>query len=168
MLVSLIVAAAENGVIGKDNQLLWRLPDDLKRFKKLTMGCPIIMGRKTYESIGKPLPGRTNIIITRSAEYRVEGAHTVQAIEQALELARNLGAEEAFIVGGGEIYRDALSKQLVEKIYLTEVRVDLAGDTYFLLPDSTLWQTTAETKHATDERHAYSFRFVDLVLKNAI
>lgn len=168
MLVSLIVAAAENGVIGKDNQLLWLLPDDLKRFKKLTMGCPIIMGRKTYESIGKPLPGRTTIIITHSADYQVEGAHTVHAIEQALEMARNLDAEKAFIIGGGEIYRDALAKQLVEKIYLTEVRVDLPGDTYFVLPDPTLWQTTTETEHAADERHAYSFRFVDLVPKNAI
>ncbi len=168
MLVSLIVAAAENGVIGKDNQLLWRLPDDLKRFKKLTMGCPIIMGRKTYESIGKPLPGRTTIIITRSAGFQVEGACTAHSVQEALELARAARAEEAFIIGGGEIYRDALAKHLVEKIYLTEVRVDLAGDTYFVLPDPSLWQTFAEVEHAADERHAYSFRFVDLVLKNAI
>ncbi len=168
MLVSIIVAAAKNGVIGKDNQLLWRLPDDLKRFKKLTMGCPIIMGRKTFESIGKPLPGRTTIIITRSSDYQVEGTLSAHSIEQALKLARESGAEEAFIIGGGEIYRDVLKTDLAERIYLTEVHASPAGDTFFSISDPADWQTVAEAAHPADNRHEYSFQFVDLVRKKTI
>ncbi len=165
MKISIIVAAAENGVIGKDNQLLWRLPDDLKRFKQLTLGHPIIMGRKTYESIGKPLPGRTSIVITRSTDYEAAGVLVANSLENALAIARQQDAEQAFIIGGGEIYREALAKNMVEKIYLTRVHAIIEGDTYFENPDENSWVTISENFHPADERHAYAFQFVDLTHK---
>ncbi len=105
MLLSIIVAVSENGVIGLNNQLIWRLPDDLKRFKQLTLGHPIIMGRKTFESIGKPLPGRQSIIITRDKNFSFEGTIVVHSLEEAIEEAKKIGTEEAFVIGGGDIYR---------------------------------------------------------------
>ena len=167
MKTSIIVAAAENGVIGKDNQLLWRLSDDLKRFKNLTMGHPIVMGRKTYESIGKPLPGRASIVVTRSADFRAEGVLVVHSLPEALEKARSLDADEAFIIGGGEIYREALARDLVDKIYLTRVQTILAGDTYFNIPNPADWETTRHEPRPADERHDYDFQFVDLTRKSA-
>ena len=140
MTISIIVAASQNGVIGRDNQLLWRLPDDLKRFKQLTLGHPMIMGRKTFESIGKPLPGRTSIIVTRSPEYQVEGTLVVHSLEEALAVAGKLDTEEAFIIGGGEIYRQALENNSVDQIYLTLVHADSEGDTFFEFPDEAKWQ----------------------------
>lgn len=168
MKISLIVAAAENGVIGKDNQLLWRLPDDLKRFKQLTLGHPIIMGRKTYESIGKPLPGRTSIVITRSPNYEAEGVLVVDSLEKAIDTARQKEAEEAFVIGGGEIYREALTKNLVDKIYLTLVHTEIEGDTFFQIPSQADWTTVSQNNNPADERHKYAFRFVDLTHKLTI
>ncbi len=165
MILSLIVAAAENGVIGKDNQLLWRLPDDLKRFKQLTLGHPIIMGRKTYESIGKPLPGRTSIVITRSRGYAAEGVFVVDSLEKAVDMSREQEAEEAFVIGGGEIYRQALTKNLADKIYLTLVHTEIEGDTFFQIPNENDWTTVSQINHPADERHNYAFQFVDLTRK---
>lgn len=165
MEISLIVAAAENGVIGKDNQLLWRLPDDLKRFKHLTFGHPIIMGRKTYESIGKPLPGRTSIVITRSSGYEVEGVLVVDSLEKAIDMARQQEANEAFVIGGGEIYREALVKKLINKVYLTRVQTEIEGDTFFQIPNQDEWSITSQENHPADERHKYAFQFVDLTRK---
>lgn len=168
MEISLIVAATENGTIGKDNQLLWRLPDDLKRFKQLTLGHRIIMGRKTYESIGKPLPGRTSIVITRTSGYQAEGVLVVDSLEKAIDTAQQLGAEETFVIGGGEVYREALAKNLVDNIYLTRVQAEIRGDTFFQIPNKNDWTTVSQKNHPTDERHKYAFQFVDLTRKVTI
>ncbi|GAB3173061.1 dihydrofolate reductase [Telluribacter humicola] len=164
MIVSFIVAVSENSVIGADNDLPWRLPDDLKRFKRLTMGSPMIMGRKTFESIGKPLPGRTTIILTRSEDYQVEGAEVVHSLEDALKLARSLKTEEVYVIGGGEIFNQAMPQ--AGRIYLTKVLTSIEGDTFFTIPDLENWQETYHEFHSADERHEYSFIFLDLERKN--
>jgi dihydrofolate reductase len=163
MYISLIVAAAQNGIIGRDNQLIWRLPDDLKQFKRLTTGHPVIMGRKTFDSIGKPLPNRTSIVITRSKEWSVEGVLVVNSVEEAIEAAQKIGTEEAFVIGGAEIYR--LTLPIADKIYLTEVQADFEGDAYFTIPDSENWQEKSRLHHPCDEKHATPFDFVELVRK---
>lgn len=128
--LSLIVAMSENRVIGVNNHLPWNIPEDLKRFKAITNGHPIVMGRKTFESIGRLLPNRTNIIVTRDRDYRVEGAGVCHSFEEALEWAkRSPGAEEIFVIGGSEIFKLALPK--VSRIYLTEVKWPFEGDTFF-------------------------------------
>jgi dihydrofolate reductase len=160
MLVSLIVAVSENGVIGGDNQLQWRLPDDLKRFKRLTMGHSMIMGRKTFESIGKPLPGRTSIILTRNTTYRVEGAQVVHSPEEALELARSLGAGEVFVIGGGDIYRQFMDR--ANRMYLTRVLTVVQGDTFFEIPSPDDWFERWREEHPADQSHAFPFIFIDL------
>jgi dihydrofolate reductase len=147
MKLAIIVAAARNGVIGNNNQLPWHLPQDLKYFKSVTLGKPVIMGRKTYESIGRPLPGRTNIVVTRSADWKVDGVVVVNSLEQALAAARSALAAsatsvtEAMIIGGAEIYRSALP--LVDRIYLTRVEVDIEGDAFFPALSDTEWQLNA-------------------------
>ena len=139
MLVSLIVAASQNNVIGKNNQLPWRLPEDLKRFKQLTMGHPILMGRKTFESIGKPLPGRTNIVITRQRGLEACGAAVVHSMEEALQICE--GQEEVFVIGGAEIYKQALP--LADRIYLTHIDQDFEGDTFLPAIDPAQWKETS-------------------------
>lgn len=161
MLLSLIVAAAQNGVIGRDNQLIWHLPDDLKQFKRLTTGHPILMGRKTFESIGKPLPNRTSIVITRNQHWQFEGVIVVNTVEEAIEAARQTGTEEAFVIGGAEIYQMMLPA--TDKIYLTEVKADFEGDAFFRIPDLNEWREVQRTAHTTDEKHAVAFDFVELV-----
>lgn len=164
MLISIIVAASENGAIGKDNQLLWRLPEDLKRFKRLTLGHPMIMGRKTFESIGKPLPGRTSIVITRQTDFHHEGVIVAHSLEDAIKKAFEEENEETFIIGGGEIYRQAIA--LADKIYLTKVHTNIEGDTYFEIPDQNEWSEVDLTHHAADDKHHFSFDFIDLEKKN--
>lgn len=160
MKLAIIVAVAENGAIGKDNQLLWRLPNDLKRFKQLTMGSPMIMGRKTFESIGKPLPGRTSIVISRSSGSYPAGVVGVNSVKEALEEVRKTGAEEAFVIGGGEIYK--LFLPIADKIYLTKVHTSIEGDTFFKIEHTEEWKEMHHDFHETDERHALTFEFVDL------
>lgn len=126
---SLIAAISKNGVIGKNNQLLWRVPDDMRRFKELTTGHPIIMGRKTYESIGKPLPNRANIIITRDKNYPAPGCIVTNSLDEAIEKATEFEGSEIFIIGGGEIYKEAI--KLADKLYLTLIHEEKEGDTYF-------------------------------------
>lgn len=162
MKIALIVARSKNKAIGKDNQLIWKLPDDLKRFKQLTTGHAIVMGRKTYESIKKALPNRINIIITRDLTYQAEGCVVVNTLEAALAHAKAQGEMECFVVGGGEIYRLALP--LAHKIYLTEVEVDLEGDTFFDF-DTIQWKEESRQSHGRDEKHEYAFEFVDWVRK---
>lgn len=148
MKLAIIVAAAKNGVIGNNNQLPWHLPQDLKYFKSVTLGKPVIMGRKTYESIGRPLPGRTNIVVTRSADWSAaDGVVIVNSLEQALDEARKAitasatSVTEAMIIGGAEIYRSALP--LVDRVYLTQVDIEIDGDAFFpALPDAE-WQLTS-------------------------
>jgi dihydrofolate reductase len=158
MILSCVVAAAENGIIGAGNQLPWHLPDDLKRFKALTMGKPILMGRKTYESIGRPLPGRTNIIITRRAGFAIEGCTVVTSLADAVAAAGR--AEELAVIGGAEVYAQTLP--FVSRIHLTRVHAQPAGDVRFpaLMPHE--WRERIVETHPADERHAYAFSFVEL------
>lgn len=160
MKLSIIVAVAENGVIGHNNQLIWHLPEDLKMFKRLTSGHPIIMGRKTFESIGKPLPNRTSIIITKNPEFQIEGCITVHSLEAAIEAANEIEENEAFIIGGAEIYRLALP--FADKIYLTEVNHTFVGDTFFPEIDKEIWEEVNRTDHDIDEKHLYKYSFVEL------
>lgn len=155
--VSLIAALARNRVIGKDNQLPWRLPEDLKRFKELTMGHPVIMGRKTCDSIlqslGKPLPGRLNIVITRSRAYQAPGCRVVTSFEEALSTAREgPGANEVFVIGGAEIYRLALPR--ARRMYLTEIHADFDGNAWFPPFDAEDWRETSR-----DARAAPTYRY---------
>lgn len=154
-LLSAIVAAAENNAIGKDNQLLWHLPNDLRFFKRTTTGHPVIMGRKTYESVGDPLPNRRNIIITRQPGYTAEGAAVVHSLAAAIEACA--GEPEVFVVGGAEIFEQALP--VLNRIYLTRVHVTLPGDSFFPELDKQDWQLVSEESHSADERHAYSYTF---------
>jgi len=161
MKVSLIVAVSENHVIGKNNNLIWHLPEDMKFFKKTTLGHFVIMGRKNFESIPhkyRPLPNRTNVIITRQTSYEADGCMTVSSIEEALNKAKEAQDTEAFIIGGGEIYRLALENNLVDRIYLTRVHKKLDGDTFFPeLNDD--WKLISSEKHRADEKHIYSYSF---------
>ena len=158
MRISLIVAMAENRVIGRDNQLPWRIPEDLKHFKALTMGKPIIMGRKTYESIGRPLPGRDNIVITGDTLYRAEGCQVVHSIEEAL---RSVGAaEEAMIIGGAALYRQTL--QDADRLYLTLVKAQPEGDTWFPKIEPQEWREIRREVHRADESNEYDYDFVVL------
>ncbi|RFM28794.1 dihydrofolate reductase [Deminuibacter soli] len=158
MIVSLIVAAAEDNAIGKNNELLWRLPNDLRFFKNKTWAMPVAMGRKTYESFkGEPLSGRLNIIITRSGN-EWPGAVTVHNLKDALFLAQQHDYKELLVAGGGEIYREAMS--LAGRIYLTRVHASFPeADTFFPALDERQWQLTANEDFAADEKHAYAYSF---------
>lgn len=158
MIISQIVAVAENKVIGKDNDLIWRLPADLRYFKETTSGHHILMGRKNYESIGRPLPNRTSVIITRNKDYQAEGCIVVNSIEEALKVAKANGETEAFIIGGGEIYKSSL--QQTDKIYYTEIHETFDGDTFYPELDKTTWKETAREKHLKDEKNPYDYSFV--------
>jgi dihydrofolate reductase len=158
MSVSIVVAAAENGVIGSGNELPWRLPDDLKRFKSLTLGKPIVMGRRTWDSIGRPLPGRTNIVVTRRAGLQLEGCTVVGSLAAAFEAVAS--APEVMVIGGADIYRQAIASTTT--VHLTRVHARVAGDVHFpeLAPGE--WVETGTQFHPADERHAYAFSFVTL------
>ena len=149
----LIAAVAQNNVIGKDNELVWHLPADMRFFKNTTMGHTLIMGRKTFESFGKPLPGRKSIVITRQKNWQYEGVKVVHSLDEAIKAAPQ--GEEVFIVGGAEIYRLALP--LCKKMYLTIVHHEFEGDTFFPPVDFTQWKLISEEKHPTDEKHAFAF-----------
>ncbi|MFS4456562.1 dihydrofolate reductase [Maribacter sp. 2304DJ31-5] len=158
--ITIIAAASENDALGKDNDLVWHLPDDFMRFKKITMGHKIIMGRKTFESLPKPLPDRTHIIITRSKKYVVEfdDCIVVHSLKKALQLAEG---EDAFIIGGGEIYRQ--SEKFADKIELTRVHAHLEADTFFPKINNENWQLVQETFHPKDDRHQYAFTYLTYV-----
>lgn len=155
MTISIIVAADENNVIGKDNDLIWHLPADLKHFKNLTTGHHAIMGRKTYESIGRPLPNRTFIVITRNADYKAEGCIVVNSLEDGIKAVTN--DDEAFIIGGAEIYRQALEH--TDKIYLTRVHHEFEGDTYFPELRETEWKLAESRRMEPDEKNKYACSF---------
>jgi dihydrofolate reductase len=148
--IALIVAVASNGVIGRDNTLPWRLPGDLRHFKATTLGKPIVMGRKTFESLGKPLPGRTNIVITRAAQFAAEGAVVVHSLEAALQaadaVAQRDGAGEIMVIGGAEIYRQALP--LAQVLYYTRVELEAEGDAHFDAIDWSQWQCVQQEHFA--------------------
>ena len=156
-MISLIVAASTNGVIGVDGDLPWRLPDDLKRFKALTTGKPVVMGRKTWDSIGFPLPNRQNIVITRNPDFAADGCDIVSTPEQAIAAAGD--ADELMIIGGGTIYDIFLDK--ATRVYLTLVHAEIDGDTYFPTLDAGVWTEVERTAHPADERHPVAFDFID-------
>lgn len=157
-MLSIIVAVADNGVIGSGNQLPWRLPDDLKRFKALSLGKPIVMGRKTYDSIGRSLPGRLNIIVSRQPGLQIAGCQVVSSLAEALAAAD--GAPEIVIVGGADIYRQVLPQ--VATIHLTRVHADIPGDVQFPKLQQNEWREVATEYHPADERHAHAFTFSTL------
>lgn len=151
--LSLIVAVANNGVIGHNNTLPWHLPEDLKRFRALTTGHHIIMGRKTYESLGRLLPGRTTVIVTRNPHYKIEGALIADSLEAAMALCQN--DDEAFLIGGAELYQHGLA--LANKLYVTEIVLDVAGDAHFPVLDMNLWQETAREAHVSEKGLRFSY-----------
>jgi len=160
MKISIIVAAALNGAIGKDNALLWHLPDDLKRFKQRTIGHHILMGRKTFDAIGKPLPGRINIIVSGSKRSFPEGCVVVKDIREGLAIAEKAGEIELFIIGGGKIYEAALP--IADTIYLTKVNTVIEdADTFFYLPEEG-WEVATADMHDRDDKHPFEFEFIDL------
>ena len=162
MKLAMIVAMAKNGVIGKNNQLPWHLPNDLKFFKASTMGKPIIMGRKTFESIGRPLPGRTNIVMTRDSGFVQEGVRVVRSAEEALELAKNIAAkadlDEVMIIGGSQLYEQLLSQ--AERLYITQVHAEVEGDAYFPELDFQLWREESREDHQATDTNPYDYSFV--------
>tara|TARA_A100000171_G_scaffold53030_1_gene75586 strand:- start:12565 stop:13047 length:483 start_codon:yes stop_codon:yes gene_type:complete len=160
-MITMIAAAGQNNELGKDNDLVWHLPDDFRRFKQLTTGHCIIMGRKTFESFPKPLPNRTHIVITRNKTYKKEGAVVVHSLDAALLKASN--DAQPFVIGGGEIYKMAMD--VADKIELTRVHGSFDADTYFPDINKDQWELIAETPHSKDERHTYSFTYETWVRK---
>ena len=158
--LSLVVACARNRAIGLKNQLPWRLPDDLKRFKELTTGAPVIMGRKTFESIGRPLPNRRNLVITRQVDFSSAGIETAASLEAAIELCS--GTEQVFVIGGAEIYRLALPH--ADRIYLTWVESEVEGDAFFPEGRSEEFDLVSRKEHPADDRHSVPFSFQTLIL----
>ncbi len=156
-MISVIVAVARNGVIGGGNSLLWHISEDLKRFKSITTGHPVIMGRRTFESIGRPLPGRRNIVVSRQPGYAPEGVTRVGSLEEAFALFPP--EEEVFVTGGGQIYRQAMP--LADRLYLTEVEHDYEGDTVFPEWDRGEWTETARERHECGKTFPYPFAFID-------
>lgn len=158
MIISLIVAVSSNNAIGKNNQLLWHLPNDMKFFKMSTWAMPVVMGRKTFESMaGKPLNGRLNIVITRQNNWTADGVVVVNSLEQAIATAKEKDYKELFVIGGGEIYREALP--IAQKIYLTRVEAAPEADTFFPEWNSEAWKLVHNDYHPADARHAYPYRF---------
>jgi dihydrofolate reductase len=159
--IALIVAMARNGVIGRDGGLPWRLSSDLKLFRKLTMGKPLIMGRKTFVSLGKPLDGRDNIVVTRNARFSAEGVLVAHSLREALALggdcARNRGADELFVIGGADIFREALA--LAERIYLTRIDADVPGDVTFPPIVWQAWRIVSDEQHEKGARDDFGYRF---------
>jgi dihydrofolate reductase len=160
MTVSIIAAVPENRAIGKDNQLVWNLPKDMAFFTSTTKGHHVIMGRKNYESIPpkyRPLPGRTNIVVTRQKDYSAPEAHVVNSIDEGIELAKKAGEKEVFVIGGGQIYEVALKNDLVDVMYLTHIHHEFEGDTFFPKFDSSKWEREQIMHHEQDEKNPYDF-----------
>ena len=157
MLISLVVAASSNKVIGKNNQLPWRLPNDLKFFKNTTWAMPVIMGRKTFESMGKPLTGRTNIVITRQTGWAANDVKVAQSLDEAIAIAADTDAKEAFVIGGGEIFNQCLP--LAHKIYFTRVHANIDGDVFFPQINEKEWKPVSKLDFEADEKHAFAYSF---------
>lgn len=165
MIISAIAAVSENGIIGHDSDLPWHLPNDMQFFKRTTLGHHVITGRKNYETIPvkyRPLKNRINIVVTRNKNYTAEGAIVAHSLDAAIKLAHKAGEEEVFIIGGGQIYKEALENELVNRLYITEVHAQVEGDTRFPEIDPNKWKETMRQFHPSDERHEISFSFVVL------
>lgn len=161
MIISLIAALSSNRVIGKNNDLPWRLPDDMKYFMETTKGHHVIMGRKNYQSLPekfRPLPNRTNIVVTHSTNFAAPGCQVVHSLENALAIARSANQQEVFIIGGAEIY--ALGLGLATRLYLTEIKAEVEGDTYFPEVNPAMWKELSRKRHLADDRHRFAFDFV--------
>ena len=160
-MVALVVAVAENGIIGQEGQLPWgRMPADLRHFKQLTLGHPVVMGRKTFDSIGKALPGRPNVVVTRQPDWAAPGCETAASVLGALARAQELDAEVVCVIGGGEIYREALPA--ADVVHLTEIHHAFAGDASFPPLSPVEWREEARERHEADAQHAYAYSFVTL------
>ena len=157
MTISLVVAAATNNAIGKDGKMPWHLPNDMKHFKNITWGMPVVMGRKTFESLGKVLPGRKNIVITRQPGWNVEGAIAVQKIDDALFVAKATDAKEVMVIGGGEIYKILFDK--ARRIYLTRVDAEPEADTFFPSLNPEEWYLVSQKNHEADEKNPFNYSF---------
>ncbi|MCW3090429.1 MAG: dihydrofolate reductase [Ferruginibacter sp.] len=155
--LALIVAASTNNVIGKDNHLVWNLPNDLKFFKNTTWGFPVIMGRKTFEEVNKPLPGRINIVITRNPGWKAEGTITAANLDDAIQKARDTNAKQIFIIGGGEIFKQSMD--IADTIYITRVHAILEGDAFFPEIDEGKWELVSNEDFQVDDKHAYAYSF---------
>lgn len=169
MIRSIIVAVASNRAIGKNNRLIWRLPDDMKFFVKKTMGHHVIMGRKNYDSIPpafRPFKGRPNIILTRDEQYDAPGCTKFDTIESSLDYCVEQNEDEAFIIGGGQIYKDCLDLNLVDKMYITEINQAFEGDVLFPEFDKDKWQEVERIHHGMDDKHPHSFDYVTYIKKN--
>jgi dihydrofolate reductase len=158
MRVSIIAAVATNRVIGKGNALPWRLPADLARFKRLTLGHHLVMGRRTFESIGRPLPGRTTVVLTRREAYEPGGVRVAASLDEALDTAAGAGDDEAFVAGGAEVYRRALDR--ADRMYLTVVHGRVEGDAFFPEYDASAWAIVGREEHETDDRNPFRLSFV--------
>ncbi|MEH7224390.1 dihydrofolate reductase [Bacillus sp. JJ1566] len=156
-MISLLVAMDKNQLIGRDNDLPWRLPADLAYFKRVTMGHPIIMGRKTYDSIGRPLPGRENIIVTRDTSYTAEGCKVIHSIDEIVKMNEEID-QELFVIGGAEIFKAILPYS--DRLYITEIEEEFEGDTYFPAFDKSLWKIISEEKGIRDEKNPYDYTFL--------
>ncbi|MCB4812236.1 dihydrofolate reductase [Methylovorus menthalis] len=159
--LSLIVAIAHDGVIGVNNTLPWHLPEDLKRFRALTMGHHIIMGRKTYESLNRLLPGRTTVIVTRNADYRVEGARIVSSLQDAI--SQSAGDDEVFLIGGAELYREGLAQS--DRLYITEIEASFSGDAFFPTIDYSQWKQVEEERHVSVNGLIYRYLTYDRLIQ---
>lgn len=157
MTISFVVAASANNAIGKDNQLLWHLPNDMRFFKNTTWGSVVIMGRKSFESMGKALKGRINIVITRQDSWQAEDAIVANDLQDALQKAEAANCKEIFIIGGGEIYKQSLG--IADKIYLTRVHANIDGDTFFPELDPSIWELISSEDFKKDEKHQYDYSF---------
>lgn len=165
--LSMIVAMDRHRAIGRDNDLPWRLPDDLKRFKTLTLGKPILMGRRTAESLGRTLPGRANLVLTRSGCVPFDGMIAVAGLDQALAHARAAGQQELCVIGGGQVYQGVLPHADLLHLTLVDTVVD-GADAWFPVIDPGVWQTTPVAHHPADVRHAHAFDFVDCVRRSGV
>jgi dihydrofolate reductase len=157
MTISFVVAAATNNAIGKEGKLPWNLPNDLRHFKNVTWGMPVIMGRKTFESLGKALAGRKNIVISRQPNWKAEGAVVVKSIEDALFVAGETDAKEAMVIGGGEIFRAVFNK--AKRIYMTRVEAEPEADTFFPVIDPHEWWLSSQKNYEADEKNDYNYSF---------
>jgi dihydrofolate reductase len=157
MIISLVVAASTNNAIGKDNKLLWCLPNDMKYFKNVTWGMTVIMGRKTFESLGKALKGRKNIVITRQPGWKAEGVIVVSSLEDAITAAKETDAKEIMVIGGGEIFKIAFEE--ANRVYMTRVKAELEGDTFFPVIDPKDWRLASHDDHKADEKNVYDYTF---------
>ena len=161
-MITIIAAIAKNNALGKNNDLIWHLPADLKRFKKVTSGHHILMGRNTFESIGKPLPNRTSIIITRNNEYLKDGCLIANSVEEAIDLTDK---KDAFIIGGAQIYKETLAKNLADRLDITIVHHDFEADVFFPEIDMNIWKEISRENFMADEKNKYDYSFVSYIRK---